>query len=84
MKQVVALAKGKHGAEHCVAHAEAAALARTGLLQAARLSSSRACTWPCKKGDARRQQVTGRRSPAIWKSDSRKMLLSNSPMRRIQ
>jgi hypothetical protein len=24
-----------------------------------------------------------RRSPAIWKSDSRKMLLSNSPMRRI-
>jgi hypothetical protein len=61
MKQVAALAKGKHGAEHCVAHAEALALARAGLLQATRLSSSRACTWPCKKGDARRQQVTGRR-----------------------
>jgi hypothetical protein len=27
MNQVVALAKGKHGVEHCVAHAEALALA---------------------------------------------------------
>ena len=42
MNQVVALAKGKHGAEHCVAHAEALALARAGRLQAARLSSNRA------------------------------------------
>jgi len=40
MNQVVALAKGKHGAEHCVAHAEALALARAGRLQAARLSSN--------------------------------------------
>ena len=40
--QVVALAKGKHGAEHCVAHAEALALARASRLQAARLSSNRA------------------------------------------
>lgn len=58
MNQVVALAKGKHGAEHCVAHAEALALARAGRLQAARLSSNRAgWTWPCKKGNAERQQV---------------------------
>jgi tetratricopeptide (TPR) repeat protein len=40
--RVVALAKGKRGAEHRVAHAEAVALARSGRLQAARLSSNRA------------------------------------------
>ena len=61
MNQVVALAKGKHGAEHCVAHAEALALARAGRLQDSRQSSDRAWTWPIKKGDAGRQQVTGRR-----------------------
>jgi hypothetical protein len=33
VNQVVALAKGKHGAEHCVAHAEALALARAGRLR---------------------------------------------------
>jgi hypothetical protein len=40
MNQVVASAKGKHGAEHCVAHAETLALARAGRLPAARLSSN--------------------------------------------
>lgn len=33
VNQVVAPAKGKHGAEHCVAHAEALALARAGRLR---------------------------------------------------
>src|SRR4029077_5492157 len=42
MDRVVALSKGKHGAEHMLAHAEALALARSGRLQAARRSSSRA------------------------------------------
>ena len=48
--QVVALAKGKHGAEHRVAHAGALALARAGRLQAARLSSNRAMDLALQKG----------------------------------
>ena len=50
MNQVVALAKGKHGAEHCVAHAEALALARAGRLQAACLSSNRAMDLALQEG----------------------------------
>jgi serine/threonine protein kinase/tetratricopeptide (TPR) repeat protein len=42
MDRMVALAKGKHGAEHLMTHAEALALARSGRLQAARRLSSRA------------------------------------------
>ena len=42
MDRMLALAKGKHGAEHMMAHAEALALARSGRLKAARRSSSRA------------------------------------------
>jgi hypothetical protein len=128
MKQVVSLAKGKHGTEHCVAHAEDLALARAGLLQAARLSSNRAmdlalqegqretaasyraarAVWGAVYGNADEEKRSAtealelskgreaqyaaglapafsgnlldqRRSPAIWKSDSRKMLLPNSP-----
>ena len=40
--RIVTLARGKHGAEHLVAHVEALALARSGRLQLARQSSSRA------------------------------------------
>jgi tetratricopeptide (TPR) repeat protein len=40
--RIVTLAKGKPGVEHPVAHAEALALARSGRLQLARQSSSRA------------------------------------------
>ena len=50
MNQVVALAKGKHGAEHCVAHAEALALARAGRLRAARLSSNQAMDLALQEG----------------------------------
>src|SRR4029077_19792034 len=39
MDRVMALVKGKHGAEHMMAHAEALALARSGRLQVARRSS---------------------------------------------
>ena len=42
MDRVVALAKGKQGAEHSLANAEALALARSGRLKLARQSSSRA------------------------------------------
>jgi serine/threonine protein kinase/tetratricopeptide (TPR) repeat protein len=42
MERVMALAKGKRGAEHALAHAEALALVRSGRLKAARRSSSRA------------------------------------------
>jgi hypothetical protein len=130
MNQVVALAKGKHGAEHCVAHAEALALARAGRLQAARLSSNtghglgparratrdgsklpggasgvgsrlRKCRRRKKEHHGSALQLSKGRevqyaaglalafpgnllnqrcSPAIWKSASRKMLLSNVPI----
>ena len=50
MNQVVALAKSKHGAEHCVVHAEALAPARAGRLQAARLSSNRAMDLSLQEG----------------------------------
>src|SRR5262249_34816255 len=42
MDRIAALAKGKPGAEHWMAHAEALALARSGRLQAARQLSNRA------------------------------------------
>src|SRR5207247_10635100 len=42
MDRAVRLARGKRGAEHSMAHAEALALARSGRLQAARRSSNRA------------------------------------------
>src|SRR5262249_39832262 len=51
MDRVVALARGKHGAEHRLAHAEALALARSGRLQAARRSSSRAVDLAVQEGD---------------------------------
>ena len=59
MDRIVALAKGKHGAEHSVAHAEALALARSGRL-ALPPGGHRAAPWiwPCKRANARRQRVT--------------------------
>jgi serine/threonine protein kinase/tetratricopeptide (TPR) repeat protein len=51
MDRMVALAKGKHGAEHLMAHAEALALARSGRLQAARRLSSRAVDLVSQEGN---------------------------------
>jgi hypothetical protein len=51
MEKVVALAKGKRTAEHLLAHAEALALARSGRLHAARLSSSRAVDLALQEGN---------------------------------
>ena len=67
MNQVVALAKGKHGAEHCVAHAEALALARAGRLQAARLSSNRAMDLALQEGQ-RGTAASYRAARAVWKA----------------
>jgi eukaryotic-like serine/threonine-protein kinase len=50
MDRVMALARGKHGAEHTMAHAEALALARSGRLQAARRSSNRAVDLALQEG----------------------------------
>jgi tetratricopeptide (TPR) repeat protein len=50
MDRVVALAKGKFGAEHWVAHAKALALARSGRLREARQSSSRAVNLALQEG----------------------------------
>jgi serine/threonine protein kinase/Tfp pilus assembly protein PilF len=51
MDRLVAQAKGKHGAEHGLANSEALALARSGRLQAARRSSSRAVDLALQEGD---------------------------------
>jgi len=67
MNQVVALAKGKYGAEHCVAHAEALALARAGRLQAARLSSNRAVDLALQEGQ-RETAASYRAARAVWEA----------------
>jgi eukaryotic-like serine/threonine-protein kinase len=51
MDRLVALAKGKHRAEHGLANSEALALARSGRLLAARRSSSRAVDLALQEGD---------------------------------
>ena len=58
MDRVVILARGEPRAEHWMAHEEALALARSGRLQLARQSSSRAMDLAGHEGGARRQRVT--------------------------
>jgi serine/threonine protein kinase len=67
MDRVVALAKGKHGAEHPVAHAEALALARSGRLQAARRSSSRAMDLALQEGE-REEAASYQAARAVWEA----------------
>ncbi len=67
MDRVVALARGKHGAEHRVAHAEALALARSGRLQAARQSSSRAVDLALQEGE-REAAASYRAARAVWEA----------------
>jgi len=67
MDRVVTLAKGKHGAEHQLAHAEALALVRSGLLQAARRSSSRAVDLALQEGD-RETAASYRAARAVWEA----------------
>ena len=67
MDRAVALAKGKRGAEHWLAHAEALALARSGRLQAARRSSSRAVDLALQEGD-REAAASYRAARAVWEA----------------
>jgi serine/threonine protein kinase/tetratricopeptide (TPR) repeat protein len=67
MVREVALAKGKHGAEHLMAHAEALALARSGRLQAARLSSSRAVDLALQEGNYE-AAASYRAARAVWEA----------------
>jgi eukaryotic-like serine/threonine-protein kinase len=65
MEQVVALARGKQGAEHRLAHAEALALARSGRLQAARRSSNRAMDLALQEG-GRDTAASYQAARALW------------------
>ena len=67
MDRVVALAKGKHGAEHPVANAEALALARSGRLKLARQSSSRAMDLARQAG-AREAAASYQAARAVWEA----------------
>jgi eukaryotic-like serine/threonine-protein kinase len=65
--RAVARAKGKRGAEHLTAHAEALALARSGHLQAARLSSNRAQDLAVQEG-AREAAASYQAARAVWEA----------------
>jgi serine/threonine protein kinase/tetratricopeptide (TPR) repeat protein len=67
MGRVVALAKGKHETEHRLAHAEALALVRSGRLQAARWSSSRAEDLALQEG-RREEAANYRAARAVWEA----------------
>jgi eukaryotic-like serine/threonine-protein kinase len=67
MDRIVALAKGKHAVEHRLAHAEALALARSGRLQAAGRSSSRAVDLALQEG-VREQAASYRAARAVWEA----------------
>ena len=67
MDRAAARAKGKRGAEHRLAHAEALALARSGRLQAARRSSSRAVDLASQEGD-REAAASYWAARAVWEA----------------
>jgi len=63
----LARAKGKRGAEHMMAHAEALALARSGRLRDARRSSSRAVDLALQEGN-REEAASYRAARAVWEA----------------
>ena len=67
MDRIVALAKGKRGAEHSVANLEALALARSGRLTLARQSSSRAMDLAGQEG-GRETAASYQAARAVWES----------------
>jgi serine/threonine protein kinase/tetratricopeptide (TPR) repeat protein len=67
MDRVVTLAKGRHGAEHSLANAEALGLARSGRLRLARQSSSRAIDLARQEGD-REVAVSYQAARAVWEA----------------
>ena len=67
MDRVMALAKGRSGAEHPMAHAEALALARSGRLQAARSSSIRAADLARQAGEPE-STASYQAARAVWEA----------------
>ena len=67
MDRIVALAKGKHGAEHSVANAEALALARSGRLKLARQSSDRAIAL-ARQEEGREAAASYQAARAVWEA----------------
>lgn len=67
MNRVVATGKGKRGAEHQLAHAEALALARSGRLQAAARLSNRAVDLALQEG-RREAAASYRAARAVWEA----------------
>ena len=67
MDQIVARAKGKHGAEHRLDHAQALALARSGRLQAAARLSIRAVDLALQEGQ-REPAASYRAARAVWEA----------------
>ena len=65
MERAVGLARGKPRAEHWMVHAEALALARSGRLQAARRSSSRAVDLALQEGE-REAAASYQAARAVW------------------
>jgi tetratricopeptide (TPR) repeat protein len=65
MDRAAGLARGKSGAEHWMAHEEALALARSGRLQAARRSSSRAVDLALQGGE-REPAASYQAARAVW------------------
>ncbi len=73
MNQVVALAKGKHGLEHRIAHSQAMVMARSGRLQEARALSSRAMDLAKQEGTME-AAATYQAAAAVWEA-----LCENAP-----
>ena len=69
MGRVIALARGRRGAEHGLAHEEALALARSGRLQDARRSSNRAIDLALQE-EAREEAATYEAARAVWEAVS--------------
>jgi tetratricopeptide (TPR) repeat protein len=67
MNQVVAMAKGKHGAEHWITHSEALVMARSGRLQEARAFSSRAIDLARQEGTPE-AAATYQAAAGVWEA----------------
>ena len=67
MDRMLALAKGKRGAEHLMAHSESLALARSGRLEDARRLSSRAVDLVSQEGNYE-AVATYRAARAVWEA----------------
>ena len=69
MDRAVALARGKRGSEHWVAHEQALALARSGRIQDARRSSKRAIDLALQE-EAREEAASYEAARAVWEAVS--------------